>query len=105
MAKDYIDNPSEEARKGMHEKPEQGIWPTGAPLGYLNVLGPDGKKTIALDPKIAPIVTHLFEWYATGTLSLREAAERARLAGSSIAAPAAVWIGTVEATDERTQAS
>jgi site-specific DNA recombinase len=81
MAKNYIDNLSEEARKGMQEKAEQGFWPTGAPLGYLNVLGPDGKKTIAPDPKIAPIITHLFGWYATGTLSLREAGERARSAG------------------------
>jgi site-specific DNA recombinase len=81
MAKNYIDNLSEEARKGMQEKAEQGIWPTGAPLGYLNVLGSDGKKAIAPDPKVAPIVTHLFGWYATGTLSLREAAERARSAG------------------------
>jgi site-specific DNA recombinase len=87
MAKNYIDSLSEEARKGMQEKAEQGIWPTGAPLGYLNVLGPDGKKTIAPDPKIAPIITHLFGWYATGTLSLREAAERARSAGL-VAAPA-----------------
>jgi site-specific DNA recombinase len=81
MAKNYIDNLSEEARKGMQEKAEQGMWPTGAPLGYLNVLGPDGKKTIVPDPKIAPIITHLFGWYATGTLSLREAAEQARSAG------------------------
>jgi site-specific DNA recombinase len=81
MAKNYIDNLSEEARKGMQEKAEQGIWPTGAPLGYVNVVGSDGKKTIAPDPKFAPIITHLFGWYATGTLSLREAAERARSAG------------------------
>ena len=81
MAKNYIDNLSEEARKGMQEKAEQGIWPTGAPLGYLNVLGPDSKKTIAPDPKVAPIITHLFGWYATGTLSRREAAEQARSAG------------------------
>jgi site-specific DNA recombinase len=26
MAKNYIDNLSEEARKGMQEKAEQGIW-------------------------------------------------------------------------------
>ncbi|MER9124426.1 hypothetical protein NKH81_15255 [Mesorhizobium sp. M0959] len=37
MAKNYIDNLSEEARKGQMEKAEQGIWPTKAPLGYLNV--------------------------------------------------------------------
>ena len=39
MAKNYIDNLSEEARKGMQEKAEQGIWPTKAPLGYRNVAG------------------------------------------------------------------
>ena len=44
MAKNYIDNLSEEARKGMQEKAEQGIWPTRTPLGYLNVDGPKGKK-------------------------------------------------------------
>ena len=31
MAKNYIDNLSEETRKGMLEKAEQGIWPTYAP--------------------------------------------------------------------------
>ena len=37
MAKNYVDNLSEETRKGMLEKAEQGIWPTKAPLGYCNV--------------------------------------------------------------------
>src|SRR5215471_14457140 len=81
MAKNYIDNLSEEARKGMQEKAEQGIWPSMAPVGYLNVVGPDGRKTIAPDPQAAPIVAHLFGWYASGTLSLRDAAEKAYSAG------------------------
>jgi site-specific DNA recombinase len=81
MAENYIDNLSEEARKGQQEKAEQGIWPTKAPLGYRNIAGPDGKKVIAVDPEIGPVVTHLFGWYASGTLSLKEAAERARAAG------------------------
>jgi hypothetical protein len=34
MAKNYIGNLSEEARKGTQEKAEQGIWPTKTPLGY-----------------------------------------------------------------------
>src|ERR1700722_12650241 len=71
MAKNYIDNLSEEARKGQLEKAEQGIWPTKAPLGYRNVAGVDGKKIITPDPNSAPVITSLFEWYATGTLSLR----------------------------------
>src|SRR5215470_3607831 len=81
MAKNYIDNLSEEARKGMQEKAEQGIWPTVAPLGYRNVGRPDGKRIIEPDPKSAPIIARLFEWYATGTLSLKEAAQKAKAAG------------------------
>ena len=81
MAKNYIDNLSEEARKGMQEKAEQGIWPTQAPLGYLNVMGPDGKKIIAPDPTVAPLISKLFEWYATGSVSLREVAKKARREG------------------------
>src|SRR5262249_13632787 len=81
MAKNYIDNLSEEARKGMQEKAEQGIWPTKTPLGYRNITGPDGKKVIATDPATAPIITKLFEWYGTGQHSLKEAARLARDAG------------------------
>ena len=81
MAKNYIDNLSEEARKGMQEKAEQGIWPTKTPLGYQNVTGPDGRKIIAVDPQVAPLIAKLFEWYATGMLSLKELAREARAAG------------------------
>jgi site-specific DNA recombinase len=81
MAKNYIDNLSEEARKGMQEKAEQGIWPTKSPLGYRNVTGPDGKKIIATDPAIAPLIAKLFEWYARGDISLKEAARKAHVAG------------------------
>src|SRR5262245_12742101 len=70
MAKNYIDNLSEEARKGMQEKAEQGIWPTKTPLGYKNITGPDGKKVIDIDPALAPIVARLFEWYGRGDISL-----------------------------------
>ena len=81
MAKNYIDNLSEEARKGMQEKAEQGIWPTVAPLGYRNVAGPDGKKIIEPDPETAPIIARLFEWYAAGSFSLREATKKVRAVG------------------------
>jgi hypothetical protein len=72
MAKNYVDNLSEEARKGMLEKAKQGIWPTAAPIGYLNVVGPSGKKIIVPDPSAAPIVTRLFEWFETGDYSIKD---------------------------------
>src|SRR5215467_6612569 len=56
MAKNYIDNLSEETKKGMLEKAEQGIYPTVAPLGYRNIVGKDGKKAIEPDPATAPLV-------------------------------------------------
>ena len=72
MAKNYVDNLSEETRKGMTEKAEQGIWPSYTPLGYLNVSGADGKKTIAPDPVLAPLIVKAFEWYVTGNYNVKQ---------------------------------
>src|SRR5215475_10346073 len=74
MAKNYIDNLSEEVRKGPHQRAREGMWPTFAPLGYQNAIAPDGKKIIEPDPVLAPAVTRLFERYATGKFSLKEIA-------------------------------
>ena len=70
MAKNFIDNLSEETRKGQQQKAAQGLWPSCAPLGYRNVTGPDGRRVIEPDPDRAPLVTRLFEAYATGRYSL-----------------------------------
>jgi site-specific DNA recombinase len=70
MAKNYIDNLREEAMKGMQEKAEQGGWPSKAPLGYKNVVGPDGKKIIIVDTDVAPIIKMMFERYSTGEYSI-----------------------------------
>jgi DNA invertase Pin-like site-specific DNA recombinase len=81
MAKNYIDNLSEEARKGMQEKAEQGIWPAKAPLGYRNVVGPNGKKIIEPDPVIAPLITRIFEDYVTGNYSVKQVTPMAQANG------------------------
>ena len=54
MAKNYIDNLSEETRKGMLEKAAQGIFPSYAPIGYKNADGPSGKRIIVVDETTAP---------------------------------------------------
>ncbi len=81
MAKNYIDNLAEEARKGMSEKAAQGIWPTKAPLGYRNVDGPAGKKIVVPDPDTAALIASVFEWYATGSRSLKDVTRKAQAAG------------------------
>ncbi len=81
MAKNYVDNLGEEVKKGMREKAEQGIWPSGAPEGYRNVEGPNGKKIIEPDPDTASIVTKIFEWYGTGNHSMEDVGKMALDAG------------------------
>ena len=81
MAKNYIDNLSEETKKGMLQKARQGIWPSRAPLGYRNVQRADGKRIIESDPEVAPLVQRIFEWYATGEYSLKTLTRKAKDAG------------------------
>lgn len=76
MAKNYIDNLSEEASKGMREKAEQGIFPTRAPLGYLNA-EENGRRVIKLDPQTAPVVAKLYDWYSTGDYSVPQLVDMA----------------------------
>jgi hypothetical protein len=59
MAKNFIDNLSEETRKGMLEKARSGIYPSFAPVGYRNVDGPNGKRVIVRDPDTAGVITEL----------------------------------------------
>ena len=70
MAKNYIDNLSEETKKGMLEKAEQGIYPSFAPIGYINVEC-NSRRYIQPDPNMAPTIVKLFEWYSTGKYSLK----------------------------------
>jgi site-specific DNA recombinase len=65
FAKYYVDNLSEEVKKGMRQKIERGEWPGPAPLGYRNA---DGR--VVIDPETAPLIRWAFEQYATGEYSL-----------------------------------
>lgn len=67
IAADYIRNLKGEVRKGMYGRLKQGLYPWGAPLGYLDQGG--GKPKIP-DPKKAHLVRQAFELYATGTHTL-----------------------------------
>jgi len=73
LAKNYIDNLSEETRKGLREKAEQGYYPAKARLGYRN--NPETHQ-IEIDPGKAPIVRKMFEWYSTGNYSLAKIREK-----------------------------
>jgi len=71
QSKYYVDNLSENIKRGHRNKVKEGIWPRNAPLGYVNVKG-----GIEHDKVIAPLIKKLFETYATGTFTLREVREK-----------------------------
>ena len=80
MAKNYVDNLSEEVKKGMHQKCEEGHYPGMAPIGYLNVRE-GGRSLLAVDPERALLVRNLFELYDRGEHSIQALADYARTSG------------------------
>ena len=63
QSKYYVDNLSENIKRGYRQKLKNGIWPQKAPIGYLN----DTKtKLITIDPEKAPLIKKAFDTYATG---------------------------------------
>jgi site-specific DNA recombinase len=81
MARNYSQNLGEETVKGMTEKACAGIYPSCAPVGYLNADGPNGKRVIVSDPDAAPKITELFERFATGRYSLKALVKAANVEG------------------------
>lgn len=70
VAQYYIDNLSEEVRKGQKEKLAQGWLPTKPPLGYKTI-GDKGHKTHVIDWDVAPYIRKMFEYYSSGNHSLK----------------------------------
>jgi site-specific DNA recombinase len=78
MAKNYVDNLSEEVKKGMREKAQQGQWPSVAPIGYVNNLS---THRIEPDAVRAPLIADVFHLYATGDYSLKALVAQVRTIG------------------------
>ena len=67
QSKYYIDNLSENIKRGIRQKVRNGVYPSLAPVGYLN----DPKsRNIVIDTVKAPLVRKIFELYATGDYTL-----------------------------------
>lgn len=73
MSKNYIDNLSEEVKKGMEEKARQGGYPAKAPLGYVNNTL---SHLVEPDPAKAKFVVRMFELSATGQYSFKRIREQ-----------------------------
>lgn len=61
QAKLENDNRGINVKRGLRTKCEMGLWPTVAPLGYLNQNRMDKKGELLVDHKRAPIIKQMFE--------------------------------------------
>ena len=68
QSKYYVDNLSENIKRGNRQKLRKGLWPSFAPLGYINN---SKTKGIDVDLEKSPLIRKAFELYATGEYTLQ----------------------------------
>ncbi len=66
QSKYYVDNLSENVKRGNRQKLRNGVWPSKAPYGYIN-----NPKTrgIDIDPELSKVVKKAFQIFADGNIS------------------------------------
>src|SRR3990167_6442965 len=71
QSKYYVDSLSENTKRGLRQKVRMGIFPSQAPIGYIN----DSRtKTIVVEKKKAKILRLAFERYTKGNMRLEDIA-------------------------------
>src|SRR3989344_1795088 len=69
QSKYYVDSLSENTKRGLRQKVRMGIFPSQAPVGYLN----DSRtKTIVVEKKKSRIIRLAFEKYVKGNMRLED---------------------------------
>lgn len=68
-SKYYVDNLSENTKRGLRQKVRRGEYPGPAPVGYINDVR---NKTIVVDKRRAPIMKSAFELHAKNTSRLAD---------------------------------
>lgn len=71
LAKQYLNRLSDDVKRSMWQKFDNHEWAGQARKGYKNIDLEDNKKDIIPDEKDAPLVSRLFELYATGNTSYK----------------------------------
>src|SRR3989338_709380 len=69
QSKYFVDNLSENTKRGLRQKLRRGEWPGWAPLGYANDIL---THTVVKDKERFLLVRKLFEMYATGAYSMKD---------------------------------
>jgi site-specific DNA recombinase len=93
VAANYVRNLKTEILKGQQGQLKIGLWPWGAPVGYLNN---GAAKVKTPDPATAPLVRRAFELYGTGTYSIRTLTTEMRSRGLRSLSGKALYQSNIE---------
>ena len=69
QSKYYVDNLSENVKRGLRQKIRNGVWPSQAPYGYMNNKNTRG---IEIDPEKSKVVKKAFEIFAKEKVSFTD---------------------------------
>ena len=69
QSKYYVDNLSENVKRGNRQKLRRGEWPSKAPYGYIN--NPK-TRAVDVDPELSKVVKKAFQLFAEGNKSFTE---------------------------------
>lgn len=70
FARSYVLQLSDNVKRKIDQKINQGEWPGKSPYGYKNVRINENKTDIFVDEFPSKIVKKMYEWYSTGAYSL-----------------------------------
>ncbi len=78
QSKYFIDNLSENIKRGLRQKLRRGEWPSYAPVGYLN---DPVSRNIIVDKAKSNFIKQMFEMYATGEYTFEQLRDYFKEAG------------------------
>lgn len=78
LAKQYINRLKEDAVTSALYMLKNGLWPVKAPFGFRNITKEDKKKWIITEPFESKVVVKMYDWYSTGSFSIREIRSRVK---------------------------
>jgi site-specific DNA recombinase len=72
VAKSFVLQISDNVKRTIGYKLNNGEWISQAPIGYINTEDINGNKDVVPDPARSHFITKVFEMYATGNYSIRQ---------------------------------
>jgi len=72
IAKQYLNRLSDDVKRSIEQKIQNGQWITKAPIGYINTMDEKGNKNMMPDPLRGHFILKIYQMYATSVSSIQK---------------------------------